>query len=147
MLDRLAPRPGARSRRKRVGRGPGTGLGKTSGRGVKGQGKRSRGRPVAFTFEGGQMPLARRLPKRGFTNIFRRTVEIVNVGALAGFEEGATVDAQALADRGLIRGGRGPVKLLGEGEPPKGLTVRVQRASGAARRKVEASGGRVEIGA
>ena len=145
MLDRLSPRPGARSRRKRAGRGPGTALGKTNGRGVKGQGKRSAGRPVPFTFEGGQMPLARRLPKRGFTNRFREPVEIVNLGALAGFAEGATVDVAALAARGLIRGSGRPVKLLAEGEPPRGVTVRVHRASAAARRKVEASGGSVEI--
>lgn len=144
MLDRLSPRPGARHRRKRVGRGPGSGLHKTSGRGVKGQGKRSAGRETPMYFEGGQMPLVRRLPKRGFTNIHRKPVEVVNVGALAAFGEGETVDPQALADRGLVRGGR-PVKLLGDGDAPRTLTVKVHRASAGARRKIEEAGGSVEI--
>lgn len=144
MLDRLSPRPGARHRRKRVGRGPGSGLHKTSGRGVKGQGKRSAGRETPMYFEGGQMPLVRRIPKRGFTNIHRKTVEVVNVSALSVFGEGEVVDPQILADRGLVRGGS-PVKLLGDGEAPPKLTVKVHRVSGAARRKIEAAGGSVEI--
>ena len=113
MLDRLSPRPGARHRPKRVGRGPGSGIGKTSGRGIKGQGHRSAGREVSTHFEGGQMPLVRRIPKRGFTNIHRKPHEIVNVGALAGFAEGATVDVEALVARGLVRSTRLAVKLLG----------------------------------
>ena len=144
MLDRLSPRPGARQRRKRVGRGPGSGLHKTSGRGVKGQGKRSAGRETPMYFEGGQMPLVRRLPKRGFTNIHRKPVEVVNVGVLDVFGEGATVDPEALAQRGLVHGGA-PVKLLGDGEAPRGLTVKVHRISGSARRKIEEAGGNVEI--
>lgn len=145
MLDRLSPRPGARHRRKRVGRGPGSGLHKTSGRGVKGQGKRSAGRETKLSFEGGQMPLARRLPKRGFTNIHRREVEIVNVGELARFGEGATVDREALVAKGLIRGRGAGVKVLADGDAPAGLTVRVQGVSEAARKKLEAAGGSVEI--
>ena len=96
MLDRLSPHPGSVHRRKRVGRGPGSGKGKTSTRGEKGQGKRSAGRETPFWFEGGQMPLARRLPKRGFHNLFRKTYRIVNVSALAVFAEGTRVDAELL---------------------------------------------------
>lgn len=147
MLDRLSPRPGARHRAKRVGRGPGSGHGKTSTRGVKGQGKRSAGAAAARSSEGGQMPLVRRLPKRGFRSRSHTEYLVVNVGDLAGFGEGATVDVAALRARGLIRGRGGPVKLLADGEAPKGLTVRVDRASAAARAKVEAAGGRVETGA
>ena len=145
MLDRLQPRPGARHRRKRVGRGPGSGHRKTSGRGHKGQGKRSAGRETPRYFEGGQMPLVRRLPKRGFHPLSREAVEIVNVGALSGFQAGARIDAQLLFASGLVRGSGAPIKLLGDGEAPKGVTVVVQRASESARRKIEAAGGTVEI--
>jgi large subunit ribosomal protein L15 len=144
MLDRLKPRPGARRAQKRVGRGPGSGWNKTAGRGVKGQGKRSPGREVPFGFEGGQMPLARRLPKRGFHNRSRKVFQVVNVGALAAFGDGATVDVEALAARGLVRARGGDVKLLGEGDAPKGLTVQVHAASSGARRKIEEAGGRLE---
>lgn len=147
MLDRLSPRPGARHRSKRVGRGPGSGHGKTSTRGVKGQGKRRAGAAAARATEGGQMPLVRRLPKRGFRARSHVECLVVNVGDLGAFGEGATVDAAALRARGLIRGRGGPVKLLADGEAPKGLTVRVDRASAAARAKIEAAGGRVETGA
>lgn len=145
MLDRLSPARGARRRPMRVGRGPGSGKGKTAGRGVKGQGKRSPGRETPIWYEGGQMPLVRRLPKRGFRNIHRTEVAIVNLGALAGFDEGATVDVEALQRRGLVPRKPMPVKLLAEGDAPKRLVVRVHRASAAARRKLEAAGGRVEI--
>ena len=145
MLDQLQPRPGSRHRRMRVGRGPGSGKHKTSGRGNKGQGHRSAGTPVPAGFEGGQMPIIRRLPKRGFFNIHRKLVEIVNAGALSVFGEGAVVDPQALAKRGLIRGKGVPVKLLGNGDVPKNLTVRVNRISAGARKKIESSGGVVEI--
>ena len=124
MLDRLKARPGARHRRRRVGRGPGSGIGKTCGTGVKGQGTRS-GSGVGRAFEGGQMPLVQRLPKRGFTNIFRKATEIVNVGALAAFGDGSSIDPQALVDRGLVRAAGIPVKLLAEGDAPKGVTVKV----------------------
>jgi large subunit ribosomal protein L15 len=144
MLDRLKPRPGARRPRKRVGRGPGSGWNKTAGRGVKGQGKRSPGREVPFGFEGGQMPLARRLPKRGFHNRSRKVFQVVNVGALAAFGDGATVDVETLAARGLVHSRGGDVKLLGEGDAPKGLTVKVHAASSGARRKIEEAGGSLE---
>jgi large subunit ribosomal protein L15 len=144
MLDALSARPGARHRRKRVGRGPGSGHRKTSGRGVKGQGKRSPGRETSLKFEGGQMPLVRRLPKRGFRSLEHREYQVVNLSALARFEEGATVDVPALEARGLVRPRGGPVKLLGEGESPRNLVVRVHAASAGARQKLEAAGGRVE---
>jgi large subunit ribosomal protein L15 len=143
MLNQLKPRPGAVQRRKRVGRGPGSGRGKTSGTGVKGQGTRS-GKKIKPWFEGGQMPLYQRVPKKGFQNHFRVENEIVNLGALAIFGEGATVDVQALAAHGLIRGSGKPVKVLAEGESPKGLILTVHKVSGAARAKIEAAGGRVE---
>jgi len=145
MLDRLAPRAGATKPVKRVGRGPGSGTGKTSGRGMKGQGKRSAGRETPFWFEGGQMPLARRLPKRGFFNPHRVTYQIVNVGVLSAFEAGSTVDAEALLARGLIGRNGGGVKILAQGEAPKNLTVKVQRVSGSARKKIEEAGGSVEL--
>jgi large subunit ribosomal protein L15 len=144
MLDRLSPRPGAKHRRRRVGRGPGSGIGKTAGTGVKGQGTRS-GQKIKPWFEGGQMPLTQRVPKRGFKNRFRKEVEIVNVGELAKLGEGATVDAASLAERGLIRGSGGPVKLLGDGEAPKNLTIKLNRVSASAKSKVEAAGGTVEL--
>ncbi|RIL06233.1 MAG: 50S ribosomal protein L15 [Proteobacteria bacterium] len=144
MLDRLAPRPGARKKHRRP-RGPGCGFGKTAGRGTKGQGKRSPGRETPLYFEGGQMPLVRRIPKRGFRPMNRIEAEVVNVGVLATFGEGATVDPAALAARGLIPGSGAPVKLLAEGDAPARLTVKVHRASAAARQKIEAAGGTVEI--
>jgi large subunit ribosomal protein L15 len=145
MLERLQPRPGARHKKKRVARGPGTGHQKTAGRGTKGQGKRSPGRETPLYFEGGQMPMTRSLPKRGFTNIHRVSHGVVNVGELARFGEGATVDPAALAARGLIRRASLRVKLLGQGDAPARATVRVHAASESARGKVEAAGGRVEI--
>jgi large subunit ribosomal protein L15 len=145
MLDSLRPAHGAQRRRKRIGRGPGSGHGKTSTRGVKGQGKRSAGRETPVWFEGGQMPLARRLPKRGFKSLDRTECEIVNVGRLVALGDGATVDRETLVHHGLVRGSGAPVKLLAEGDAPRNLTVRVQRASAAARQKIEAAGGTVEI--
>ncbi len=145
MLDRLEPRPGARHRTKRVGRGPGSGHRKTAGRGIKGQGKRSAGRETGRQFEGGQMPLVRRLPKRGFRSHRAPGPQIVNVGALTGFGEGARVDAAALAARGLVRSSEGAVKVLGQGEAPRNLTLAVSAVSAGAREKIEAAGGRVEI--
>jgi len=142
MLDKLSPRPGARHPRKRVGRGPGSGHHKNAGRGTKGQGTRSK---VPVYFEGGQMPIARRLPKRGFTNIHRKPYEVVNVRDLEIFGEGAIVDGEALAGRGLIGKPTARVKLLGDGDAPKGCTIKVNKASGTAISKVEAAGGNVEI--
>jgi large subunit ribosomal protein L15 len=131
-----------RKKRKRVGRGPGSGHGKTCGRGTKGQQSRSGGgtRPG---FEGGQMPLYRRLPKRGFNNArFRKVFAIVNVGQLdRAFEEGATVDATAIREARLVNQKTGPIKVLGGGELTKKLNVAADRFSESARRKIEAAGG------
>jgi large subunit ribosomal protein L15 len=145
MLDSLRPKNGSTHRRKRVGRGPGSGTGRYSGRGTKGQGKRSAGRETPFHFEGGQMPLARRLPKRGFHNKFRVEVEIVNLGDLARLGDGSTIDVDSLAKSGLIRDKGAPVKVLGNGDAPSNLTVKVHRISAGARQKIEAAGGSVEL--
>jgi large subunit ribosomal protein L15 len=145
MLDRLKPNPGSKRDRKRLGRGPGSGRGKTATHGVKGQGSRGTGHPVRQGFEGGQMPLNMRLPKKGFTNHFRKDVEIVNLAALSAFGDGETVDIAALAARGLIRGKGALVKVLGNGDAPKNLSVKVNRISAGARQKVEAAGGSVEL--
>jgi large subunit ribosomal protein L15 len=143
-LDRLSPRPGAKQSKKRAGRGPGSGRGKTAGTGVKGQGTRS-GKKIKPWFEGGQMPLTQRVPKRGFTNNFRKQVEIVNVSELARLGDGATVDVETLTARGLIRGSGMPVKLLGDGEAPKNLDVKLHKVSASAKAKIEAAGGKVEL--
>ena len=145
MLDRLKPNPGSKRGRKRLGRGPGSGRGKTATHGVKGQGSRGTGHPVRQGFEGGQMPLNMRLPKKGFTNHFRKDVEIVNLAALSAFGDGETVDIAALAARGLIQGKGALVKVLGNGDAPKNLSVKVNRISAGARQKVEAAGGSVEL--
>jgi large subunit ribosomal protein L15 len=143
-LSNLSPAPGSRKARKRVGRGPGSGLGKTSGRGHKGKGARSGGNTHP-RFEGGQMPLQRRLPKRGFHNPFRRAVSIVNLGRLeAAFEGGAVVDVAALVARGLARAGL-PVKVLGQGELKKALTVKAHAFSEAAKARITAAGGSAEV--
>jgi len=127
-----------------VGRGPGSGVGKTAGTGVKGQGTRS-GKKIKPWFEGGQMPITQRVPKKGFKNPFRKDVEVVNVGELAKLGDGATVDAEALVHSGLIRGTGALVKLLGDGEAPKNLTIKLNRISASARSKVESAGGTVEL--
>jgi large subunit ribosomal protein L15 len=140
-LHDLSPAAGSRRSRKRIGRGPGSGRGKTAGRGDKGQRSRA-GFSRRRGFEGGQMPLLRRVPKRGFTNIFRRQYEIVNVAALAELE--GEVTPELLAARGLVRPGR-PVKVLGQGEPGKKLTVKAHKFSAAARSKIEQAGGSCEV--
>jgi large subunit ribosomal protein L15 len=112
---------------------------------MKGQGKRSAGRETPFWFEGGQMPLARRLPKRGFHNLGRVEFQIVNVSSLACFGDGATIDAEALASRGLVRRKGGGIKILGQGDAPKKVTLKVQRISSGARAKIEKAGGSVEL--
>ena len=142
MLDQLRPHSGSKHRRRRVGRGPGSGVGRSCGRGVKGQGTRSK---VRLNFEGGQMPLTMRLPKRGFTSRNRVGVEIVNLADLARLGDGATVDAASLTGCGLIRGSGAPVKVLGDGDAPKNLTIKVDRISAGARTKIEAAGGSVEL--
>jgi large subunit ribosomal protein L15 len=141
---RLAPAPGAKKRRKRVGRGVGSGHGKTSCRGGKGQTARSGG-SIRPGFEGGQMPLQRRLPKRGFHNPFRTAYEVVNVGQLEAFAAGSAVDPAALREKRLVRRGAAPVKVLAEGALTRGLTVRAHAVSAAARKKIEAAGGTVEL--
>lgn len=143
-LHDLAPAPGSTSERNRKGRGIGTGNGKTAGRGHKGQWARSGG-GVRRGFEGGQLPLARRLPKRGFNNIFAKPLESVNVSALEVFDNGATVDANALLERGIISKCRYGVKILGDGALTKKLTVNAAAFSGSARQKIEAAGGKAEV--
>jgi large subunit ribosomal protein L15 len=143
-LHDLAPARGSKKAKKRIGRGPGSGLGKTAGRGHKGQKSRSgyRRRPG---FEGGQMPLVRRVPKRGFTNIFRTEYAVINLDQLAGLaaEGGAELDPESLADAGLARRGK-PLKVLGNGEIDRALTVRAHAFSKSARQKIEAAGGTCE---
>lgn len=143
-LHDLAPAPGSTSERNRKGRGIGTGNGKTAGRGHKGQWARSGG-GVRRGFEGGQLPLARRLPKRGFNNIFAKPLESVNVSALEVFDNGATVDTNALLERGIISKCRYGVKILGDGALTKKLTVNAAAFSGSARQKIEAAGGKAEV--
>ena len=144
-LTDLRPAKGAKTARKRVGRGEGSGLGKTSGKGNKGLKARSGG-GTKPGYEGGQMPLQRRLPKRGFVNVFREEMAIVNVKELNRFEAGSVVDAEALRREGLVKGScPGGVKLLGNGEVNRKLNVKVDRASKAAVEKVVAAGGTVEV--
>ena len=146
-IEDLRPAAGATKKRKRLGRGPASGTGKTSGKGNKGLNARSGG-GVRPGFEGGQMPLYRRLPKRGFLPHGGKTeFTIVNVKDLgARFTAGSTVDPDSLAQAGLIKkSGRSAVKVLGDGDLPHALTVRAHRVSESARRKVEAAGGRVEV--
>jgi large subunit ribosomal protein L15 len=145
MLDRLQPRHGAKRSPKRVGRGPGSGLNKTSGRGMKGQGHRSAGRATPLKFEGGQMPLVQRLPKRGFRSRRKTVYQTVNVGTLAALGDGAVVDRESLAGKGLVNPKGQAVKILGEGEAPKNLTVKIAKISAGARKKIEGAGGSVEI--
>lgn len=140
ILSRLAPPEGARKAKKRVGRGPGSGLGKTSGRGQKGQKSRSGGR-VARGFEGGQMPAQRRMPKRGFHNLFRKEYAVVNLSKLEVFDEGSVVDPSALVERGIVKKTMDGIKILGQGELTKKLTIRAHAASQSAREKIERAGG------
>jgi large subunit ribosomal protein L15 len=143
-LHELTPAAGSRKKKRRLGRGPGSGRGKTAGRGEKGQRSRS-GYSSKRGFEGGQMPLQRRVPKRGFTNIFRTVCRVVNVGRLNGFEAGSVVTPEELEKVGLLKKGKEPVKVLGNGEIQVALTVRVHRISEAAAKKIEAAGGKAEI--
>jgi large subunit ribosomal protein L15 len=143
-LHDLRPPKGARKNPKRVGRGEGSGLGKTSGKGHKGQRSRSGG-GVRPGFEGGQMPLQRRLPKRGFTNIFKKRFDLVNLRDLDRFESGSIIDPEGLAAAGLIRKADNKVKLLGDGRIEKPLTLKVHSVSAKAREAVEAAGGTVEM--
>ena len=145
MLNRLSPPKGATKKRKRLGRGESSGVGKTSGRGHKGQRSRSGGR-VKPGFEGGQMPLQRRLPKRGFTNIFKKEYSILNVGRLEGvFKAGDTVDRESLLAKGLVKKAKLPLKVLAQGDLNISLTVKADVFSAAAKAKIEAAGGKAEV--
>jgi len=143
-LNELSPADGSRKNKKRLGRGVASGTGKTAGRGSKGHNSRSGG-GVRPGFEGGQMPIHRRLPKRGFTNIFADRVATVNVRDLNRFESGSVVDEAALVGSGLVKGARDGIKLLGQGEIVHPLSVKVNRISATARKKIEAAGGNVEV--
>ena len=143
-LSELKPAPGSRKAPKRVGRGCGSGTGKTSARGQKGQKSRSGG-GVRPGFEGGQMPLSRRLPKRGFTNIFAKEYAIVNVSSLEAFEDGAVIDSAALREKRIIRKECDGLKVLGNGELTKKLTVKADKFTKSAEEKIVAAGGTIEV--
>ena len=144
-LNELLPPDGSRGTRKRLGRGVGSGQGKTAGRGSKGHNSRSGG-GVRPGFEGGQMPLHRRLPKGGFTNIFKKKIAVINIRDLARFESGSIVDKAALLRAGLVKGRRDGIKLLGQGEIKIPLTIKVNEVSQNAREKIIAAGGNIEVG-
>jgi large subunit ribosomal protein L15 len=143
-LHELKPAEGSRKGIKRVGRGVASGWGKTAGRGNKGHKARSGGQ-TSPGFEGGQMPMQRRLPKRGFANIFRKRIAIVNVRDLARFESGSLVDRAALVKAGLVKGDWDGVKLLGQGEITVPLTVKLALVSESAKTKIEGAGGKIEV--
>ena len=143
-LHDLSPVAGSTQVGKRKGRGPGTGNGKTAGKGHKGQKARSGG-GVRVGFEGGQMPLARRLPKRGFNNIFAKPLEAINVASLDKFEDGATVNVCDLLEKGILSKCEYGVKVLGNGTLNKKLTVRATAFSASAKEKIEAAGGKAEV--
>jgi len=143
-LHELSPAKGSRKAPKRLGRGVASGTGKTAGRGTKGYNSRSGG-GVRPGYEGGQMPLQRRLPKRGFTNIFKKNIAVINIRDLAKFDEGSVVDTEALVQAGLVKGQRDGIKLLGQCEIKYSLDIRVNHISKSAREKIEAAGGKVEV--
>ncbi|MDJ0990015.1 MAG: 50S ribosomal protein L15 [Desulfobacterales bacterium] len=143
-LHELSPAKGSRQARKRVGRGVASGQGKTAGRGTKGQGSRSGG-GVRPGYEGGQMPIHRRLPKRGFTNIFKKQIAIVNVQDLNRFESGSQIDDIALVQQGLVKGRYDAIKLLGKGEIDRPVQIKVNAVSKSAQVKITAAGGTVEV--
>ena len=143
-LHELSPAAGSNTKAYRKGRGAGSGNGKTGGRGQKGQWARSGG-GVRVGFEGGQMPLARRLPKRGFHNIFAKPLEAINVSVLDKFEDGAVIDGAALKAARITKSEFEPVKVLGNGELTKKFTVKVDKVSASAQAKIEAAGGKVEL--
>lgn len=143
-LHDLSPVEGSKKDAKRIGRGHGSGWGKTSGKGHKGQKARA-GRGMRVGFEGGQMPLQRRIPKRGFNNIFAKEIVSINVGSLNRFEDGAVVDANALVEAGLVKNYFDGIKILGNGELKKNITVKVDAYSESAKAKIEAAGGKAEV--
>ena len=142
-LHQLKPAAGSRKNRKRLGRGPGSGLGKTAGRGEKGAKSRS-GYSAKRGFEGGQMPLHRRMPKRGFKNIFRKNFRVLNVSRLNGFEAGTIVTPELLLESGMVRKGNDPIKVLGNGDLTVSLTVQAHRFTATAAEKIERAGGKAE---
>jgi large subunit ribosomal protein L15 len=144
ILSRLRAPKGAVQVKRRIGRGPGSGLGTTGGKGQKGQYARAGGQ-VRRGFEGGQTPLMRRLPKIGFTNPFRKSVAVVNIRDLADFDANAVVDVAKLKEVGLVRGGFDSVKVLGDGELKKALTVRAHAFSKSAKERIEQAGGKAEL--
>lgn len=143
-LSDLRPALGSTKTRKRIGRGHGSGTGKTAGKGHKGQNARSGG-GVKAGFEGGQMPLQRRLPKRGFTPLQKKVYALVNVSQLEGFESGSTVDATALIHAGIIKTVADGIKVLGDGELTRPLTIKAHKFSKSAQAKIEEAGGTVEV--
>ena len=143
-MHELAPAFGSTKEAKRIGRGHGSGNGKTAGKGHKGQKARA-GHGMRPGFEGGQMPLQRRIPKRGFNNIFAEEWAAINLSALEVFEDGATVDAVALADKGIIKKASLPVKVLGNGKLTKKLTVKLNAFSASAAEKINSVGGKAEV--
>jgi large subunit ribosomal protein L15 len=143
-LNELSPAKGSRKDPKRLGRGVGSGCGKTAGRGNKGFNSRSGG-GVRPGYEGGQMPLHRRLPKRGFANIFRKNIAVINIRDLKRFDRGSVVDEAALIKVGLVSGKRDGIKLLGHGEIDYALEIKLNKISKNAREKVEAAGGKIEV--
>ena len=143
-LEELKPAQGARKKAKRVGRGPGSGHGKTSTKGHKGQKARSGG-VKGPGFEGGQMPLQRRLPKRGFTNIFRKEYAVVNVGDLQRAGTSGTITPEIMLEKGLVKDMMAGIKVLGTGEVKSGITVRAHKFSKSAIEKIQAAGGKAEV--
>lgn len=143
-LHELSPVEGSKKKSKRIGRGHGSGWGKTAGKGHKGQKARS-GKGMRVGFEGGQMPLQRRIPKRGFNNIFRQDIVAINVGTLNKFEDGAVVDIAALTEKGIVKNSFDGVKILSNGTLTKKLTVKANAFSKGAVAKIEAAGGKTEV--
>ena len=143
-LNELSPAKGSHKAPIRLGRGVGSGTGKTAGRGTKGFNSRSGG-GVRPGYEGGQMPLHRRLPKRGFTNIFRKNIAVINIRDLKRFGKGSVVDETALVQAGLVSGNRDGIKLLGHGEIDYAVDVKINKISKSAREKIEKAGGKVEV--
>jgi len=143
-LNELSPAKGSRKAPNRLGRGVGSGSGKTAGRGTKGYNSRSGG-GVRPGYEGGQMPLHRRLPKRGFANMFRKNIAVINIRDLKRFDKGSIVDEAALVQAGLVSGKRDGIKLLAHGEIDYALDIKISKISQSAREKVEAAGGKVEV--
>ena len=143
-LHELSPAEGSKKGSKRIGRGHGSGWGKTAGKGHKGQKARSGG-SIRPGFEGGQMPLQRRIPKRGFNNIFAKKIVAINVSALEAFEDGAEVTTAALIEKGIVSEAYDGIKILGNGTLTKKLNVKVAAYSGSAKQKIEAAGGKAEV--